>query len=131
MSKPDTVGVQYLRVRVFNYTFAHLSSGTFVPALKLPMGAILIDAFNLVEVPSNAGTSDVLDIGTPTEPAAFLDNLDFKVVGKVPFSAPRGPFAQGLTLGVTRTATGTAATTGSGCVVVQYVVKGTADEVYG
>jgi len=131
MSKPDTVGVQYLRVRVFNYSFADLPSGTFVPALKLPMGSILIDAFNLVEIPSNAGTSDVLDIGTPTEPAAFLDNTDFKAAGKVPFTAPRGPFAQGLSLGVTRTAVGTAATVGRGCIVVQYVVKGAADEVYG
>ncbi|WP_394539896.1 hypothetical protein PRJ39_04645 [Lysobacter enzymogenes] len=131
MSKPDTVGVQYLRVRVFNYTFADLPSGIFVQALKLPMGSILIDAFNLVEVPSNAGTSDVLDIGTPSEPAAFLDNVDFKAVAKVPFTASRGPFAQGLILGLTRTAAGTAATTGRGCVVVQYVVKGAADEVYG
>lgn len=131
MSKPDTVGVQYMRVRVFNYTFADLPSGKFVPALKLPMGSILIDAFNLVESPSNAGTSDVLDIGTAAAPASFLDNNDFKTAAKTPFTALGGPFAQGLTLGVTRTATGTTATAGRGCLVVQYVVKGTADEVYG
>lgn len=131
MSKPDTVGVQYLRVRVFNYTFADLPSGTFVPALKLPMGSILIDAFNLVDTPSNAGTSDVIDVGIVTRPASFLDDCDFKTAAKTPFSTLGGPFAQGLALGVTRTATGTSATAGSGCLVVQYVVKGTADEVYG
>ncbi|MGO1000755.1 hypothetical protein [Lysobacter sp. CA196] len=131
MSKPDTVGVQYVRARVFNYTAADLPSGSFVPALKLPMGTILVDAFNLVETPSNAGAADVLDVGTVAAPASFLDNADFKTAGRTPFAVLGGPYPQGLALGVTRTAAGTTAFAGRGSLVVHYVVKGVADEVYG
>lgn len=124
-------GRQEKVVAIVDYTYANLTSATAAPAVKLPANARILNVTNKVVDAWNSGTSDALSIqsneGTPKAyitigagagalsagltSVAATTNLGFK--NTVP-----------STLDVKWTGVGTAPTTGSASLIVEYVVDG-------
>jgi hypothetical protein len=81
---------------------------------------------------ANTGTTDVLDVGTEASPNAYANDVNFKASARTALSSlPVGRAAAKREIGITRTAVGTAATTGEGTLVVAYVQAGRMQEQYG
>lgn len=114
---------------------ADLASGVSVDLFtQLPNGTLPIALHLIVVDPSDAGTSDVLDVGITGSLNAYIDDANLKsaagttikataVPGLVANSATGG----GLQLKATRTAAGTAATKGEFRAVLLYVREGVED----
>lgn len=114
------------------FAIADLPSGTFVPMIDLPAGSVVLEGFTHISTASDAGTSDVLDIGTEASPAAYHNDLNFKSAARTAFTTlPASRATTRTQVGITRTAVGTAATVGAGVLVIGYIVEGRATENFG
>ena len=93
---------------------------------KLPPKAIVTDVWAVVTTAFNAGSTNSIDIGTSGDTNGFATGLSTTAAGRI--AADEMATSDDLystsevTVVATHVGTGTAATTGAGFVVVQYVV---------
>lgn len=110
--------IHYLRK---NFTFA--DNGKVLTVGTLPAGAVIIKAISGVHVSTvfNAGTTNVLDIGTTADDDLYGTDLALGTVGPVALDeAVSQLVASDTTITATPALSGTAATTGVGQVVIAY-----------
>lgn len=101
-------------------------NGLVITLGKLPPGAIVINAGVVVTTAFNAGSTNVLDIGTSDDDDGFATDLALGTIGRI--AADELATSNDLysaTAEITCTATvalsGTAATAGAGVVFVEYL----------
>lgn len=124
-------GRQEKVVAIVDYTFADLTSGTAVAAVNLPANARVLEVINKIGTAFNSGTTDALVVqNNEGTPKAFIT----VAAGSGALSAGLTSRAANTNLGykntvvstidVKWTGAGTAATTGTGTLIVEYVVDG-------
>ena len=108
-----------------DFTFA--DDGSVLSLGYLPAGAVIIKPMSgvAVHVAFNAGTTNVLDIGTAANDDLYGTDLALGSIAFVPLDEAVSMTVAADTL-VTATVdlTGTAATTGSATVIIAYVIPG-------
>jgi deoxycytidylate deaminase len=100
--------------------------GSTVSLGKVPIGAIVVDAYVVVSTGFNSGSTDILDIGTSDDTDGFATDLDLQTAGKIAAdelatSNDLGPYASETELKAVVAATGTAASAGAAEVVVEFI----------
>jgi len=116
-----TQQVHYLRKSV---AFDTPNIGSGVPMGTLPDGAIVVDLIAVVETAFNAGTTNVLVVGTASNDDALIDASGVTEATPAGYrdDTGLGYVASGDTeVLVKYTQTGTAATTGAATIIVAYV----------
>lgn len=107
--------------------FTYADDGSVLSLGYLPAGAVIIKPMSgvSVHVAFNAGTTNVLDIGTAANDDLYGTDLALGSIAFVPLDEAVSMTVAADTL-VTATVdlTGTAATTGSGTVIIAYVLPG-------
>lgn len=93
---------------------------------KIPAGAVVINAGVVVSTAFNAGTTNVLDIGTSGDDDGFATDLALGTIGRIAAdelatSNDLGPYAADTTITATLALSGTAATAGEGYVYVEFL----------
>ena len=114
-----TQQVHYLRKSI---TFA--DDDVTVTVGVIPAGAVILPAASGVIVTTvfNAGTANVLDIGTTADPDLYATDLALGTLGQVTLDeAVSFLVSADTTITATPALTGTAATTGAGEVVIAYI----------
>ena len=108
-----------------NFTYA--DDGSVLSLGYLPAGAVILKPMSgvAVHVAFNADTTNVLDIGTAANDDLYGTDLALGSIAFVPLDEAVSMTVAADTL-VTATVdlTGTAATTGSGTVIIAYVIPG-------
>lgn len=131
MSITKNSGRQEVIVGMASYSLADLTSGSAVAAVDLPANARILDVYNKIGTAFNSGTTDALVIqsneGTPKAYITVSAALNSLTAGLTSRAANTNlgfvnPVAS--TIDVKWTGAGTAATTGTGTLIVQYVVDG-------
>lgn len=112
--------VHYLRKKI---TFADSAA---VTVGVVPANAIVLRGGVVVATAFNAGTSNVLDIGTSSDDDGFATDLALGTIGvivadEMATSNDMGPMSADTTIIATYAQTGTAATAGEGYVWVEYL----------
>lgn len=107
--------------------FTYADDGSVLSLGYLPAGAVILKPMSgvAVHVAFNAGTTNVLDIGTAANDDLYGTDLALGSIAFVPLDEAVSMTVAADTL-VTATVdlTGTAATTGSGTVIIAYVIPG-------
>jgi len=93
----------------------------------LPIGATVIRAGVVVSTAFNAGTVNVLDIGTSADYDGFATDLALGTIGvisadEMATTNDAGPYTSDTTIIATPALTGTAATAGVGRVWVEFII---------
>lgn len=124
MTNPSTARVyhtnqtHYFRKRI-------IFSDTVVTLGVIPAGAIVINAGVVVTTAFNAGTTNVLDIGTSGDDDGFATDLALGTIGRIAadeLATSNDLYSTSdVTLTATYAQTGTAATAGEGFVFVEYI----------
>lgn len=128
-----STGRQYPLVAYQEFTLAELASGTAIPLVKLPAGSIVLGGMLVFTTAFNAGTSDAATVGDGGSAARYATIA----AGSGALSAnlykaitPTGyQYTVADTIDLVWTAVGTAATTGAGFLLIQYITEGRANEV--
>lgn len=107
--------------------FTYADDGSVLSLGYLPAGAVILKPMSgvAVHVAFNAGTTNVLDIGTAANDDLYGTDLALGSIAFEPLDEAVSMTVAADTL-VTATVdlTGTAATTGSGTVIIAYVIPG-------
>ena len=108
-----------------DFTFA--DDGSTLTLGVVPIGATVLRGGVVVSTAFNAGTTNVLDIGTSDDPDGFATDLALGTVGvitadEMATTNDAGPFTSDTTITCTVDLTGTAATTGVGRAWVEFIV---------
>jgi hypothetical protein len=128
--------VQWERVAMQRFTLAELPTGSQVPVIRLPAGAIVLGGFLKTTVASNdtgTGTVDIGDIADSDRYSATPVNV--KTVGAAVLFDATGntnvpyQYTEGTWLTLTYVGANADATTLSGYVVVRYIVEGRFNEI--
>lgn len=107
--------------------FSDLTNGAAAGLkVSLPAGAIVLGGGLLVETPWDATTA-TLDVGQVGGTSRFANDLDLKTAGFKPFTGV-GLASLTSTVDMILAQTGTA-TAGSAVLIVEYIVRGRANEV--
>lgn len=124
MTNPSTARVyhtnqtHYFRKRI-------IFSDTVVTLGVIPAGAIVINAGVVVTTAFNAGTTNVLDIGTSGDDDGFATDLALGTIGRIAadeLATSNDLYSTSdVTLTATYAQTGTAATAGEGFVFVEFI----------
>lgn len=114
-----TPSIRYLRK---DFTFA--DDGTVISLGSVPANALILYQLSGVQVEEvfNAGTLNELDIGTSGNDDLFATNIALGAVGWKPLDENVAGYRVSTATELTATVnlTGTAATTGIGCIVIAY-----------
>lgn len=116
----NTQNVQYLRK-----DFTYLDYGSTLEIGTLPAGAMIVKPLSGVQVNVvfNAATTNVLDIGTSADDDFYATDLALGVATFVPIDeAVTMAVASDTTIYGKPAQTGTAATTGSGTILIAFVL---------
>jgi hypothetical protein len=113
--------VHYLRK---GFTFS--DDGLTLTVGIVPVGAIVIRAGVVVSTAFNAGTTNVLDIGTSGDTDGFATDLALGTIGvivadEMATTNDAGPYASDTTIQAVVDLTGTAATAGAGEIWVEFI----------
>lgn len=123
MSQARIYHTQQVHYIVKQVTFAN--NGTAVTVGVLPANSVVINAGVVVTEAFNAGTSNVLDIGTSADADGLATDLALGTVGRIgadEFGTSNDLFSTSeVTITATVALSGTAATTGVGYVHVEYI----------
>ena len=129
MAITKNAGRQEVIVAMASYALADLTSGTAVAAIDLPANARILDVYNKIGTAFNSGTTDALVIqsneGTPKAyitVSAALNSLTAGLTSRAANTNLAFVNTVASTIDVKWTGAGTAATTGDGVVIVEYVV---------
>jgi hypothetical protein len=114
--------VHYLRK---GFTFA--DDGKTLTMGVVPAGACVIRAGVVVSVAFDAGSTNVLDIGTSGDTDGFATDLALGTIGvivadEMATTNDAGPYASDTTIQCVVDLTGTAATAGTGTAWVEYIL---------
>lgn len=94
----------------------------------VPAGAFVVRGGVMVTTAFNAGTTNLLDVGTSGDDDGFATDLALGTVGVIAAdemaTTNDANCASDTTITATLAMTGTAATTGAGVAWVEYIVKG-------
>lgn len=115
------------QVHYFAKDFTYADDGSVLTLGVLPAGACILKALSgvTVHVAFNAGSTNVLDVGTSADDDLYGTDLALGSIAFVPLDeAVSMTVAADTTLTATVDLTGTAATAGSGTVIVAYVLPG-------
>jgi hypothetical protein len=122
--RPTDQQVSYLRFAV-NYNDANIANGS--PKQWLPAGALIIGTDCYVGTAFNAGTTNVLTVGT-NGPSTY-NNIASPAVttglaqNTIPTGTALGPLAADAQVFAKYTQSGGAATAGSAVIVIKYIVN--------
>lgn len=109
----------------FRKAISYTDNGSAVTLGKLPAGAIIINAGVVVTTAFNAGSTNVLDIGTSSDDDGLATDLALGTVGRIAadeFATSDDLYSTSeVTLTATVALSGTAATTGAGFVYVEFI----------
>lgn len=118
-------------VATCDFTFADLTSGAYAAMISLPANAIVIGGNLAITTLFNSGTDDKFSIGDKVGSAAATattfaaQSADITATGRAAVIVPTGKLMTSAgSVGVVWTATGTAATAGTGRLVVEYIIDG-------
>lgn len=119
------------QVHYFSKAFTFADDGSVLTLGKIPAGAAVIRGGVVVTTAFNAGSTNVLDIGTSADDDGFATDLALGTVGVIvadEMATSNDTYSASADVTITATVdlTGTAATTGAGIVWVEYIVPGTA-----
>ena len=124
-------GRQEKVVAIVDYALADLVSGTAVAAINLPANARVLEVINKIGTAFNSGTTDALVIqNNESTPKAFitvsaaLNSLTAGLTSRAANTNLGYKNTVPSTIDVKWTGAGTAATTGTGTLIVEYVVDG-------
>ncbi len=124
-------GRQEKVVAIVDYALADLVNGTATAAINLPANARVLEVINRIGTAFNSGTNDALVIqNSESTPKAFitvsaaLNSLTAGLTSRAANTNLGYKSTTPLTIDVKWTGTGTAATTGTGTLIVEYVVDG-------
>ena len=118
----------YPVVQTIAATVGFADNGSAVTVGVLPAGAIVLRATAVVYEAFNAGTSNVLDIGTSADADGFATDLALGTIGNIvadefATTNDQGPLSAATTVTATPALSGTAATAGACAVVVEYIAS--------
>ena len=124
-------GRQKVQCGYVEFALADLTSGTRMPAIDVPAGAIVLGGFVGITTAFNSGTTDALIVGDSVD----ADEYATVSAGSGALSAalykaltPTGyQYTTNDAIELTWTGAGTAATTGAGYMIVYYIVEGRAN----
>lgn len=108
-------------------SFTYADDGSVLSLGYLPAGAVIIKPMSgvSVHVAFNAGTTNVLDIGTAANDDLYGTDLALGSIAFVPLDeAVSLAVAEDTLITATVDLTGTAATAGSATVIIAYVIPG-------
>ena len=108
-------------------SFTYADDGSVLSLGYLPAGAVIVKPISGVAVHTafNAGTTNVLDVGTAANGALYGTDLALGAIGFVPLDeAVSLAVAEDTLITATVDLTGTAATAGSATVIIAYVLPG-------
>lgn len=108
-------------------SFTYADDGSVLSLGYLPAGAVIVKPISGVAVHTafNAGTTNVLDVGTAANGALYGTDLALGAIGFVPLDeAVSLAVAEDTLITATVDLTGTAATAGSATVIIAYVIPG-------
>jgi hypothetical protein len=116
--------VHYLRAEI---SYAD-GTGKVYTLGAIPAGAVVIRGGVVVTTVFNAGTTNLLDIGTSSDDDGFATDLALGTIGvivadEMATSNDTYSATADITITATLAMSGTAATTGAGVVWVEYLVK--------
>jgi hypothetical protein len=122
-----TTGLQYQtkQTHFLRKDVSYTDDGTTVTVGKLPPGAIVVGAGVVVSTAFNAGTSNVLDIGTSGDGDGFATDLALGTIGNIVWdelATSNDLYSTGeVTVTAAVALSGTAATAGTGHVYVEFI----------
>jgi hypothetical protein len=119
--------VQKVRSAYVEADYTDLASGTFVPLIPLPPGALIVGGAAYVLTASDAATSESVAIGTSATANAYGSVSNSKTAGRTALTLPGGPVSDYTQVGLTRTASG-AQTAGRYGLYVEYIIASAQDE---
>jgi len=119
-----------LRLPVVHYLakdFTFADDGSTLTLGVAPIGATVIRGGVVVSTAFNAGSTNVLDIGTSDDPDGFATDLALGTIGviatdEMATTNDAGPFTTDTTIVCVVDLTGTAATAGVGRAWVEYIL---------
>lgn len=103
-------------------------NGSAVLIGTLPAGAITLRAVAVVTEAFDAGTANVLDIGTAADPDGFATDIALGTIGNIAADEfattnDQGPYTTDTALYATPALSGTAATAGTAYVIIEYIAE--------
>lgn len=127
MAITQDAGRQNVLVAKQSFALADLVDATAVAAVSVPAGAIVVGGHLGITTAFDSGTSDTIAVGDGT--TTYLTATSVAATGVTEFTTVVGPmYASADTIDITWDGTGTAATTGVGYLVVEYIIDGRATE---
>lgn len=123
-------GRQEVIAATADFTYADVTSGTYVEAVDLPAGAIVVGGHLAITTIFNSGTDDKFSIGDQVQGDAAANttyaaqSADIAAPGAVAMTATGKKYDKPATVGVVWTGTGTAASAGVARLTVLYIVDG-------
>jgi hypothetical protein len=107
--------------------FTYSDNGSVLVLGVAPIGATIIRGGVVVSTAFNAGTSNVLDIGTSADDDGFATDLALGTIGvivadEMATSNDMGPFTSDTTITCTPALSGTAASAGVGRAWVEFII---------
>lgn len=130
MTITANTGRQSLQTAYVDFTLADLTSGTDTNAIELPYGAVIVSGAVYTSVAFNSGSGDVIDVGDSASQNRYLNDASIAAVGADAL-VPTGYVHQGGWVTLRWTGTGTAATTGTARLVLNYFVEDRAETTFG
>lgn len=106
---------------------AFSDNGSAITIGVVPAGSVVLRAYAVVTTAFDAGTANVLDIGTVADPDGFATDIALGTIGVITadeFATSNDAAATAdTTIVATPALSGTAATAGAASVVVEYIPK--------
>lgn len=125
-------GRQEVIAATADFTYADVTDDTYMAAVDLPGGAIVVGGHLAITTLFNSATDDKFSIGDKVGSAAATKDTyaalsaDITAVGAVPIVATGKKYAEPSTVGVVWNGTGAAPSAGAGRLTVLYIVDGRA-----
>lgn len=125
-------GRQEVIAATADFTYADVTDNTYMPAVDVPAGAIVVGGHLAITTLFNSATTDQFSIGDKVGSAAASNttyaalSADVTAVGAIPIVPTGKKYTVDSTVGVVWDGTGTAPTAGVGRLTVLYIVDGRA-----
>lgn len=123
------VSGMYRRIALIHFDFADLPAGGSLPALILPNESVILSGSLVVQVASNAASTDTIALGIVGNTGRNMAATTAKTAATTAFTATTS--VTGETLVVTRALGGAAGTVGKGFFEVEYCYPNGCDYIVG
>lgn len=129
MSFTKQTGRQYPLVAMAEISYADLTSGTALEAIKLPGNSRVVSGQLIVTTAFNSATSDTITVGDGGSAARYKGSIDGQSAALTALVPTGYKYTAPDTVDVTWTGVGTAPTAGAAVLIVEYVTDNRANEV--